>query len=39
MKITNRIKIDKFSLNKIIDSEEYKIYLILYTIYDELEKN
>jgi len=32
-----RTKIDEFSLNKTIHSEEYKIYLMLYTISDELE--
>ena len=32
-------KLDEFSLNKTIHSEEYKIYLMLYTISDELENN
>ena len=32
-------KIDEFSLSEIINEEEYKIYLLLYTISDELDKN
>ena len=34
-----KTKIDEFSLSKTIHNEEEKIYLMLYTISDELEKN